>query len=290
VYRPPGGDSRGRFGHSAIPVHDLPFLGRAVTHPTAGAFPAGDRARWTQPMARSKVRIRFTKGGDLRLVSHHDLMRCFERMLRRAGLPFHSSEGFNPKPRMVFALSLGLGIVGCDEIVELELKEEIPATEVYERLARQAPPGMEIKSAETVPLKGGARVRGACYRIAVPADRRAAVPERITSLLAAPECWVERTRPQPRRVDIRPYLRDLRLADGALEMDLGVTPTGSARPDEVLGLLGLGDLLEAGAVLERTTLELDNHRVADPVPVPAEEDVRQIPAEPLLPGPLSFDS
>src|SRR5947209_10550668 len=120
-------------------------------------------------MVRDKVRIRFRKGGELRLVSHHDLMRCFERMLRRSGLPFHSSEGFNPKPRMVFALSLGLGIVGADEIVDLELEEELPAAEVYERLARQAPPGMEIKSAETVPLKGGARVRAACYRIAVPA-------------------------------------------------------------------------------------------------------------------------
>src|SRR5580700_3488370 len=58
---------------------------------------------------RDKVRIRFRKGGDLRLVSHHDLMHVFERMFRRATLPFHSTEGFNPKPRMAFALSLALG-------------------------------------------------------------------------------------------------------------------------------------------------------------------------------------
>src|SRR5207247_8049527 len=64
------------------------------------------------------------------LVGHHDLMRCFERMLRRAQLPFHSTEGFNPKPRLVFALSLGLGIVGCDEIVELELDEELPPEQI----------------------------------------------------------------------------------------------------------------------------------------------------------------
>jgi len=50
-----------------------------------------------------KFRIRFRKVGDLRLLSHHDLMRTFERMLRRAGLPFRSTEGFHPKPRMVFA-------------------------------------------------------------------------------------------------------------------------------------------------------------------------------------------
>src|SRR5262249_33981034 len=92
-------------------------------------------------MVRDKVRIRFRKGGDLRLVSHHDLMRCFERMLRRAQIPFHSSEGFNPKPRTVFALSLALGIVGCEEVVELELDAEAPPDEIQQRLTRQAPPG-----------------------------------------------------------------------------------------------------------------------------------------------------
>src|ERR1700756_418971 len=57
-------------------------------------------------MVKDKVRIRFRKDGDLRFVSHHDLMRSFERMLRRAGLPFRSTSGFNPKPRLIFALSL----------------------------------------------------------------------------------------------------------------------------------------------------------------------------------------
>ena len=57
---------------------------------------------------------------------------------------------------------------------------------------------------------------------------------------------------------MRPYLRDLRVLPDALEMDLVVTPGGTARPEEVLGLLGLGDLLEKGAVFERTRLELDD--------------------------------
>src|SRR5438128_7836988 len=83
---------------------------------------------------RDKLRIRFRKLGDLRLISHHDLMRCFERMLRRAALPFRSTEGFNPKPRMAFALSLALGIEGLDEVVELELQEELPLEEIQERL------------------------------------------------------------------------------------------------------------------------------------------------------------
>src|SRR5947209_19229041 len=95
-------------------------------------------------MVRHKVRIRFRKAGDLRLVSHHDLMRCFERMLRRAGIPFQSTQGFNPKPRLVFALSLALGIVGHEEVADLELTEDLSAEEVQGRLAPQAPPGPEI--------------------------------------------------------------------------------------------------------------------------------------------------
>jgi len=211
-------------------------------------------------MARDKVQIRFQKGGDLRFVSHHDLMRCFERMLRRAGLPFHATQGFNPKPRMVFALSLALGLVGREEVVELELDAELPPEEIGERLARQAPAGMEIRSVERIDPKSTAQVRRACYRVALPPERQAGLGERIEGLLAVPHCWVERTRPRPRRVDLRPYLSGVRVVGDALEIDLWVTPTGTARPEEVLQLLGLDDLLDDGAVLERTTLELHNQQ------------------------------
>jgi hypothetical protein len=76
---------------------------------------------------------------------------------------------------------------------------------------------------------------------------------------------MDRTRPQPRRIDLKPYLLDLKLNCDGLEMVLQVTPNGTARPDEVLRLLGLGDLLESGAVLERTTMELqDESQAASP--------------------------
>src|SRR2546423_14769776 len=101
-------------------------------------------------MVCDKVRIRFRKSGDLRLISHHDLMRCFERMLRRAAIPYHSTSGFNPKPRLVFAMPLALGICGTDEIAELELDEPVPAEDVLQRLAEQAPPGLEILSVQSI--------------------------------------------------------------------------------------------------------------------------------------------
>jgi len=258
---------------------------------------------------RDKVRIRFKKGGDLRLVSHHDLMHCFERMFRRAALPFHSTEGFNPKPRMAFALSLALGIVGSEEVLELELDAFLPPEEIQQRLARQAPPGLEILSVQRIQRKTRAQVRRVCYRVPVPSARAAELSQRCATLLAEATCWIERTRPQPRRLDVRPYVRDLRLLpapctlDGGaqthLEMDLWITPNGAARPEEILGLLGLHDLLEAGAILERTKLALhDEDQSPDngPTGPPAPGSVRTAAVKssprpvPLLPGPLSFDS
>jgi radical SAM-linked protein len=225
-------------------------------------------------MVRTKFRIRFRKAGDLRLVSHHDLMRCFERMLRRAELPFHSTQGFNPRPRLVFALSLALGVIGCEEVVELELDADLPAAEVHDRLARQAPAGLEFLSVAPVARRSTAQVRLVCYRVALAPEDAAGLAERAAGLLAGAECWVERTRPQPRRVNLRPYLSQLRVlsaaaapapppgsppevgAGGTLEMDILVTPTGTARPEEVLRLLHLDALLARGVILERCRMEL----------------------------------
>src|SRR5262249_25263053 len=207
---------------------------RMLFDPPQGA-PLAPQAPGKEPV-RDKVRIRFRKTGDLRLVSHHDLMLCFERMLRRADLPFHSTQGFHPKPRLVFALSLALGLVGCEEVVELELDAELPTQEIDARLARQAPPGMDILTVHRIARKIRAQVRSATYRLPLPpnpspqrgegdqeprsplgrgvggegSDFLAGLPDRIAAVLASPECWIERTRPQTRRMNIRPYIRDVR--------------------------------------------------------------------------------
>jgi radical SAM-linked protein len=236
-----------------------------------------------QAETRYRVRLRFRKGRDLRLLSHHDLMRTFERMLRRADIPFRRSQGFHPKPKLTFALSLPLGVVGCAEIADVELSRQLPVEELSRLLREQAPPGLEIHSVEYVDTRRTAQVRRLCYRIALPPDRVPAVRQRLAELAAATELWVERKRPPARRVNLRPFLSELRLAEPdhpeereetspqgggpALEMELWLTREGTARPEEVLGLVGLRDLVEAGVVLERTWLELfEDTNTAVPLP------------------------
>ncbi len=207
-------------------------------------------------MLGDKLRLRFAKTGTLRLLSHHDLMRCLERMLRRADLPFKSSAGFHPIPRIVFALSLPLGVAGLNEVVELEFTRPVDSDDALGRMSREAPVGLAFHKADVVPMKATAMPRRVEYRMEVPPDRVADVEEAGRELLASPTIWVERIRPAPKRLNIRPYLRNLSPANGSLLLDLWVTNTGTARAEELLRLLGIHDLLEAGPVLERTWIAL----------------------------------
>jgi radical SAM-linked protein len=219
-------------------------------------------------MPLDKVRTRFRKSGDLRLVSHLDLMRSLERLLRRAMLPFRMTEGFHPTPRLVLAQSLPLGVVGHNEVMELELTEEVGPDEVLRRLRGQAPPGIEFLSARRIPVKVTARPRRAVYRVPLgnscdgePARRQAhppadaggwALARRIAAFLASTESWAERERPKPRAVNIRPYVDALAVEGGALVISCWLTQAGSARADEIAAAVGITD----PPLIERVDLEL----------------------------------
>ena len=227
--------------------------------------PSAARGLMADDPPGDKLRFRFQKTGDLRLLSHHDLMRSAERLLRRADVPFKSTGGFHPTPRIVFALSLPLGVIGLNEVVEIELTKPLLPDEVRDRLNRAAPAGLEFTAVKAVPMAASAVPRRAVYRLALPADRADEVRDAADRLMAEPKVWVDKYHPRPRRVNVRPYLRGIsvspRLAAvqrtaADLVLDLWVTGQGTARADDLVKLLGLADLLDAGAVLERSDLEL----------------------------------
>ena len=212
----------------------------------------------------TKLRLRFAKRGDLRLVSHHDVMRCLERMVRRARIPLAMSQGFTPRPKIVFALPLGLGIEACDEVVDIELSEPVRAGELLRRLAEV---GAARASTGSTPrhLPAGApapRPVAVEYCLGRPARVPRARPgPRSRSLLASTSWPVTRRRPDRDRdrrpIDLRPFLLDAELTDeGMLRARLKVSPDGSVRPEELLESLGLRDLLDQGRVLARTHVEL----------------------------------
>ena len=210
-----------------------------------------------EPMVRQRVRIRFAKQGDLRWIGHRDLMRCMERLFRRAELRLGMSQGFHPKPRVTFPSPLAVGIEGTDEVMELELAETCIADDLRDRLVSQAPPGLNVTSVEVLPEGSRkVRVREVVCQAPVPENLQPGLPAKIDELLALSSCPIQR----PKRrtpVDLRPLLSELTFADGVLSMRLRVSQEAGVSPRDVLGVLGLGDLEHQGAHLTRTRVEIN---------------------------------
>ncbi len=91
-----------------------------------------------------KIRSRFTKKGDLIFISHLDLVRVFERAMRRANIPISYSQGFNPHPIMAFATALGVGVTSEAEYIDIQLDEKIELNDFIDRINAVMPDGLKI--------------------------------------------------------------------------------------------------------------------------------------------------
>lgn len=209
-------------------------------------------------MVRIKVRLRFTKKGEVRFLSHHDLMRFFERAIRRAGLPVKMSQGFNPRPRFSIAAALGVGVAAEQEILDVELAEPVDHEIVRTRLSQTMIKGIEILSAEYASGKS-ARVVSACYEVELPAGCE--IPaDAAAALMARDEVMIERAgkNDKIRRMNIRPYIRDIQNTGKTLRMQLEITDTGAARPEEVIAALAGGKEIDRNRLkIARTALEIE---------------------------------
>jgi len=207
-------------------------------------------------MNRERVRIRFRKEGDLRLISHRDLARTLERLFRRAAIPLAMSAGFHPHPRMTFASALALGIEGADEVVDVVLERPVDLRLVRRRLDAQSPPGLVITEAQILEAQEPKpQVDRVSYEMRVPASRHEALRHAIARLLQQSSCrWDRPGRRDP--IDLRPAIDDLRLEGHCLRMELRVTPQAMPQPREILQALGLDDLESQGAWLVRRQVHL----------------------------------
>ena len=91
-------------------------------------------------------RITFSKTGPLVFISHLDLAHTFVRAFNRAGLPLRYSEGFNPHPKLVFALPLSVGMAGENEMCDVGLKQDMSKEEFEEKIRAVMPPHITIKN------------------------------------------------------------------------------------------------------------------------------------------------
>ena len=108
------------------------------------------------------VRIRFAKYGVVKFIGHLDVMRYFQKAVRRSGLAIKYSNGYSPHQLMVFASPLGVGITSDGEIMDIEIednapecKAENPAEAVLNTLSSALTEGFEAVSAKIIPWQEG---------------------------------------------------------------------------------------------------------------------------------------
>jgi radical SAM-linked protein len=231
------------------------MVARLPLEPSLGPFWQLDQ-RLDMDTTRHRLRMRFRKEGDLRLISHRDLVRAFERWFRRCALRLRMSQGFHPKPKMTFPLALALGIAGAREVMEFELTEPADARELRCRLAAQAPPGLEIVELHALePGQKKARVRRVTYEVPIPLPHRETVRERINQFGRQTSIWIQREK-SGREVDLKTGSDHLELQEGSLHFRLLADCPVSVRPREVLQALGIADLEHEGCYLTRTEVEI----------------------------------
>jgi radical SAM-linked protein len=162
-------------------------------------------------------------------------------------------------------LSLQLGVQGEREVLELEFTEPLDPADVFARVQQQAPNGLRFTQCDAIPLKANAVPRRAEYRFPIPAERADATQHACEELFAQPQVWLLKTHPKPRQVNVRPYIRALRVERSPcpeLVLDLWVTGQGTARAEDLIRRLQLEDVIQSGAILRRTELELHDEVIA----------------------------
>lgn len=219
-------------------------------------------------MSKTRIRIRFTKAGDLRWISHRDLARLWERLLRRAELQLVFSEGFHPKPRISFPTALALGIEALDEVVELEVVGEFDLADIEQRVRAQLPDGMNLIGVEELRAGfGKARFVAATYRAKLPDEAIAPTVTAAHDLCKREAIAIEREGKTMVCNTQDPHFW-IRVEEGYLLFSLPAIAQGSIRPSELLTALGLSHLLEDGTLLQRTSVVLDEPQPKGPAKTP----------------------
>ena len=90
------------------------------------------------------IRLKFKKVGSLQYISHLDLVRTMSKIITRAKLPLWYTEGFNPKPKMIFAAPLSIGTESVCEFMDLRLVDDLPPEEIKARLNANMTDEMQV--------------------------------------------------------------------------------------------------------------------------------------------------
>jgi radical SAM-linked protein len=169
-----------------------------------------------------RYRIEYAKTSAAKWLSHLELIRTFNRALRRSGLPLAFSQGFNPHPRLSYGPSLGVGVAGLREYLDMDLDAVIPLSEGLASLRQQFPPGLETRClmelAPAVPGIGKV-INCAWYRLALPPEQPAEAWTQAIDHLIAGNSHLCYKRPKDGKLfDVRSAVAACRISEAGSKM------------------------------------------------------------------------
>ena len=188
-----------------------------------------------------KVRIRFTKHGILRFIGHLDVMRYFQKAMRRADIPIAFTGGYSPHMIMSFAQPLGIGLTSDGEYMDIELTEPVSSAAAVAALNKVMTEDIRVVSFRQISgdkkSSGMTIVAAADYLVtakegpAVPAFWREKLPE----FLGQPSVTVEKkTKKSVKELDILPLIYEAELREDGLFLKLAAGSADNVKPDLVM--------------------------------------------------------
>ena len=195
-----------------------------------------------------RLRLRFHRGEEIKFISHLDIMRLWERALRRAGIPLAYTEGFSPHPRLSLAAPLAVGVTSQGELMDIFGTRLVSPHWFTGAVSQQLPSGIEILEVHQIALSMPSlqsQVRYAEYEVEVETEKgREDIELALTSLLSAKSLpWQHQRDTGTRRYDLRALIDDLWLIEWhdrycTMGMRLRCDNSGSGRPEQVAAALG----------------------------------------------------
>jgi len=185
-----------------------------------------------------QIRFQFSRGEELKFIGHLDILRVFERAFKRSELPVTHSQGFNPRPQVVFGQPMPLGLTSDGEFADVQLDANMDVAEFMEKLNAALPPGLKLSDARkrtgTSNIMG--QVGAARYRIEVEGPDEIELPGTIVNIMESKEIFaVKKTKSAEKEINIRPLIFDISGeasgCSGYFDVLLGAGQENNIRPE-----------------------------------------------------------
>ncbi|NNG67420.1 TIGR03936 family radical SAM-associated protein [Caldanaerobacter subterraneus] len=164
-----------------------------------------------------RLRSKYTKGEEVKFISHLDLLRVIQRALRRANIKVAFSQGFNPHPRISFGPALMVGATTEGDYMDVDVEEDISPHEFKERMNEVLPSGIKIVEVFEVDVRDSlsSRIKGADYLVEVFLKKEVkGLEEAVKRFMAKDTIEIEKeTKKGKKLVDLKSYLEEFYLID-----------------------------------------------------------------------------